>query len=826
MQTREIVSKIPPLYLAIIIIILTTFISLTYSGTPELRSLYIYSWGDGTFLNWTEVSTLVNTARTYHFNAIVPEVRKVGDAYYTSLYEPRANNPAVNDPDPTFDALSAMIKLAHDTSGGKKYIEVHAWLVANRIWKGSLSGAPAGHILLTHPEYMMYDSSGATSNSEGFYLDPGIPAVQEHQHNVFMDVVKRYDVDGVVLDYIRYPGNTWSYNTISIARFNKLYNRTGTPTTTDDQFDQFRRDNITALVKKLYANALEIKPKIKISICAIPWGYTTTDFYSSSAYLDVFQDWKLFMEGHFLDYLSPMIYDPDSNPTRAARYRNWNLACMNWSGGRHVYVLQGSYLNSITETYNQLYYSRYTAHTQGLQIYRYGYATKAGGSEDYQLYAYLTTTLFPDYVIPPDMPWKTSPTTGIIKGTVTYGNVGVDGALVMLSSGTTVYEITTTDATGFYAFFNVATSRKYTILADGTHWGYAYAKRSTMNESIMAGQIRNINFNLAYMNSYGAFTVSSDTSRWYFATYGDAISPGILSWGNTFSGQSGIVILTQTGGQKGKLTQIFSVPSSGWYTAIARVATDVTDANKRQKVYLYLQELDNSSTIVATGNVVVQPGNGGFSIASSWRELAISFYAQNTLLAVQFVGINPANSGITSRLYLDYIWVLDGTILPSTPVVINNSSFDAGTTGWMVDIYGDGTGLGSWSQVSSWFGRTGVLKGTQSGGEKAKLSQLFAFANAGYLASGSVWLYSGAGNINDSQKVYLYLYSYDSGYKKIIESGNAVLQPGKWAPNQWRQLQFVYPPLTRYNAVQVVGINPSGNPTQTMYFDTVELNQN
>ncbi|MCX7919604.1 MAG: hypothetical protein N3A72_08380, partial [bacterium] len=79
--------------------------------------------------------------------------------------------------------------------------------------------------------------------------------------------------------------------------------------------------------------------------------------------------------------------------------------------------------------------------------------------------------------------------------------------------------------------------------------------------------------------------------------------------------------------------------------------------------------------------------------------------------------------------------------------------------------------------------------------------------------------------LGQTQKVYLYLYSYDSGYTKIIESGNAILQPGKWVPGQWRQVQVGYRPLTPYNAVQLVAINPSGNPYQAIYFDAVELKQ-
>jgi uncharacterized lipoprotein YddW (UPF0748 family)/PKD repeat protein len=518
----------------VVVLISLLFLTAICSGAEaEFRSLYVYGWGSGTFLNWTEVSTLVNIARTYNFNAIVPEIRKVGDAYYTSLYEPKANNPAVNDPDSAFDALSAMIQYAHDTSNGKAYIEVHAWMVADRIWKGSLSGAPSGHILLQHPEWAMLDYSGASSNSEGMYLDPGIPGAQDHQHKVWMDVVRRYDVDGIVLDYIRYPGYTWGYATTSLNRFNKLYSHTGKPSSTDDDFSQFRRDNITSMVKKLYAEVMEEKPSVKVSICAIPWGYTTTDFYNSSAYNDVFQDWKGMMEGHYLDYLSPMIYDPESPDYRAIRYRNWNLASKEWSGGRHVYVLQGSYMNNSTETLNQLYYSRETAGLEGLQIYRYGYATDAGGSEDLELYAYLTTEMFQSKVATPAMPWKTQSPYGIVKGTILYGTSSVDGAVVNLYSGDTLLDVTTTDATGFYAFMDVTPGSNINVKADGTRWGYA--SRYSGNYSLSSCQVVNVDVNLLNVHAdfYGVTTTGLspvtvkfiDTStnyptKWYWS-FGD-----------------------------------------------------------------------------------------------------------------------------------------------------------------------------------------------------------------------------------------------------------------------------------------------------------------
>ncbi|MCX7920369.1 MAG: hypothetical protein N3A72_12360, partial [bacterium] len=332
------------------------------------------------------------------------------------------------------------------------------------------------------------------------------------------------------------------------------------------------------------------------------------------------------------------------------------------------------------------------------------------------------------------------------------------------------------------------------------------------------------------LNSYGQFTVSSDTSRWYFEKYGDGTGTGTLSRITAYAGQSGVLKLTQTPGQKAKLSQIVTVPAPGWYTARAKVATDIADTTKQQKVYLYLYELSEDTAIIACANQVIASGAGGFGGSGVWKNLMVSFYTQSTIVSVQVVGINPTNSSITGSLYIDNIWVYRAPpqverCYGATNVAIANASFDTSTSNWLLQVYGDGTGTGTWTWINNLFGREGLICGTQAGGEKAKLSQLFRFPTADKNATASVWVYSGATSQRETQKVYLYLYSFDSGYNKIKESGNAILYAGQWTPGEWRQIRFGYTPMHSYNAIQVVSINPSGNPRVNIYFDDIEVNQ-
>ncbi|MFB3897370.1 MAG: right-handed parallel beta-helix repeat-containing protein [bacterium] len=332
------------------------------------------------------------------------------------------------------------------------------------------------------------------------------------------------------------------------------------------------------------------------------------------------------------------------------------------------------------------------------------------------------------------------------------------------------------------------------------------------------------------VNTNGHFGVASDTTKWYFQLYSDGTGPGTLSWVTGYSDGSGIAKITQTAGQKGKIGQTFKVSKPGWYTARARIATDMTAASKQQKVYLYLQELNASDQIIEVANQVLSSGAGAFTGAGGYRDLEITYYAKGTSLGVQLVAINPASSGVTGSIYIDNIWVYPAPPIVSrcygaTQVDLANANFDTTTTAWMVEVYSDGTGPGTWSWDTGWAGRTGLLKVNQAGGEKGKASQLFTFPSEQRSASASVWVYSGATSSSNSQKVYLYLYSYDAGYAKVVESGNAILQAGMWTPNQWRELKFGYTPLTAVNAVQVVAINQTGKPAANIYFDEISVDQ-
>mgnify|MGYP005836594819 CR=1 FL=1 len=466
--------------------------------TPEFRALWVDAFGAG-FKDASQVTQLIADARAGNFNAVIVEVRKRGDAYFNgSPYEPKATDisPA------SFDPLQDLITKGHDTSGGKARIEIHAWIVTYPV--SQTASPPPNHPLSLHPDWLTQNNAGETYDGANYVFDPGHPGVQAHTFNVAMDIISRYDVDGFNLDYIRYSGKAWGYNPVAVQRFNTLNNRTGVPATTDSLWLQFRRDQVTALVRKIYLSAYAIKPQVRISadtICFAPGVTTDSGWYSSAAaYTDKLQDWRAWMEEGILDLNIPMMYfDQDS---WASAWNNWSVFAKNHRYNRHVALGPALYLNSIDDSILQIRSSREATvagyRADGVSGYAYKLtndegvprATFLAALTQPSAYDPITPPVFSSAASPPVMTWKTAPTRGHLKGYLrdAASLAGLDYATVILSGP--VNRTLRTDATGFFGAADLLPGN-YTLTA-----GLAgYLSRSS-NVTVTVGAVATQDFQL------------------------------------------------------------------------------------------------------------------------------------------------------------------------------------------------------------------------------------------------------------------------------------------------------------------------------------------
>jgi hypothetical protein len=168
---------------------------------------------------------------------------------------------------------------------------------------------------------------GENDDNEVVKIDPGVPGAAEWTYRVYLDVVRSYPVDGIHFDFIRYGGPRWGYAPQSVARFNARYHRKGQPAWDDPLWQQFRRDQVTDLVRKVYANALAVRPNLVVSAALIAWGdgpQTEADWQQTSAYRSVYQDWQTWLNEGLLDLACPMTYFA-AQPNRAfhERWAEW-----------------------------------------------------------------------------------------------------------------------------------------------------------------------------------------------------------------------------------------------------------------------------------------------------------------------------------------------------------------------------------------------------------------------------------------------------------------------------------------------------------------------
>jgi uncharacterized lipoprotein YddW (UPF0748 family) len=301
------------------------------AATPksEFRGAWVTAWASGV-LSPDEADETIRAAKEANINALFIQVRKVGDAYYKSNYEHRADN--ITGP-PDYDPLAYIVEKAHAAG-----IEVHAWLNTFRVWRGPDPPTDPSHIVLRHPDWLTRTEAGVTAASDGLFLDPGVPEVQDYTFKIFMDVIANYDVDGIHLDYVRYPGADFGYAPAAVARFNQETDRTGVPPNDDPAWKQWRRDQVTALVRRIYRGATSMNPRIKVTAATIPWGDCAENFCDTAPFLKVYQDWRLWMERGILDANIPMNYKDERNEQNAREYRNWLDGFKRWQYRRQVYA--------------------------------------------------------------------------------------------------------------------------------------------------------------------------------------------------------------------------------------------------------------------------------------------------------------------------------------------------------------------------------------------------------------------------------------------------------------------------------------------------------
>lgn len=288
-----------------------------------------------------ELRTLLDRAARLHLNAVIFQVRPSADAFYVSSLEPWSyylTGQQGVGPVPAYDPLAFAVDEAH-----ARGLELHAWFNPYRArYSTEPAKASPKHVSRVRP---------AAVRKYGSYLwmDPGDPWVRARTTRVILDVVNRYDIDGVHLDdyFYPYPERTRRRREIPFpdAATWKKYKAQRGKLSRDD----WRRENVDKLVDTVYREIKRAKPWVKFGIS--PFGIWRPGYPASvrgfDAYEKLYADSRRWIREGWADYFTPQLYWKVSAPLQGyGELLAW------WRGenqqGRHVWP--GNYTSRVSAT--------------------------------------------------------------------------------------------------------------------------------------------------------------------------------------------------------------------------------------------------------------------------------------------------------------------------------------------------------------------------------------------------------------------------------------------------------------------------------------------
>ncbi|MBQ1634650.1 MAG: family 10 glycosylhydrolase [Bacteroidaceae bacterium] len=299
---KRIIHTIYALFLCILVNAQTLFTNPEVFPKREVRAVWLTTFGG---LDWPktkatnewnreaqqeELCDILDQLKECGINTVLLQVRTRGTVLYPSNIEPwDVVLTGKYDKDPGYDPLAFAIEETH-----KRGMELHAWIVAIPSFKAENARRIGRKSLIyTHPRLLK-------KHGDTYYLDPGLPGTADYLERLCHEIVENYDVDGIHLDYIRYPENSSSFPD---SYTYKIY---GDGMSKAD----WRRENITAVVQQIYHTVKELKPWVRVS-CSPVGKYDDVTRYSArgwSAYSTVFQDAQGWLKLGIMDMLFPMMY--------------------------------------------------------------------------------------------------------------------------------------------------------------------------------------------------------------------------------------------------------------------------------------------------------------------------------------------------------------------------------------------------------------------------------------------------------------------------------------------------------------------------------------
>ncbi|MBS0010818.1 MAG: DUF1343 domain-containing protein, partial [Bacteroidales bacterium] len=248
-----------------------------------------------------EAIRLLDLLHENNFNAVIFQVRPHCDALYLSDLEPWSyylSGEQGKAPEPYYDPLVFWIDEAH-----KRGIELHAWL--NPYRAHHVAGGPVteASIVKRKPELALFLEQGY------WWLDPALEGTQDHSFKVVMDLVRRYDLDGIHFDDYFYPYPDYNnFNDFPDDASWQAYLDSGGKLSRSE----WRRESVNEFIERVYKGIKDEKPHVKFGLSPFGiWRPYNPPFVSGFDQHEVlYADARLWLNKGWIDYYTPQLYWP------------------------------------------------------------------------------------------------------------------------------------------------------------------------------------------------------------------------------------------------------------------------------------------------------------------------------------------------------------------------------------------------------------------------------------------------------------------------------------------------------------------------------------
>lgn len=236
-----------------------------------------------------ELCNILDQLKACGINMVMLQTRVRGSVIYPSQIEPwDVALTGKYDGHPGYDPLSFAIEQCH-----KRGMELHAWMVSIPAFKVAVASKMGKRSLMkTHPRLLR-------KVGDSYFMDPANPVTADYITRICQEIVSRYDVDGIHFDYIRYPGDVGEMPDAADFKKSKARNKA-----------DWRRSNITRIVRQAYTAIKSLKPWVRVSCAPIGKSEDLKRFSAKgwSAHGAGYQDAQGWLRDGIMDMLCPMMY--------------------------------------------------------------------------------------------------------------------------------------------------------------------------------------------------------------------------------------------------------------------------------------------------------------------------------------------------------------------------------------------------------------------------------------------------------------------------------------------------------------------------------------